>query len=92
VNLSTLAPLRFPAATGSSPSMRVTDLVLASDGSFAWIAAGAPNGYEVHRLDAGDAADTVVDSGPNIQPGSLALGGRTLYWTRAGRPSSAPLP
>jgi hypothetical protein len=90
INLSTAAEQRFPAVTGDSPSAKVTDLALSKSGSFAWIGSG-PVGNEVHRLDVGDAADTVVDSGPDIQPGSLALASSTIYWTKAGNPASAPI-
>ena len=90
INLSTAAELRFPAAAGSSPAAKVSDLVLSASGSFAWIGSGSA-GNEVHRLDVGDAADTVVDSGPAVQPGSLALAGSTVYWTTATGPASAPI-
>jgi hypothetical protein len=90
INLSTGAKQRFPAATGNSPSAKVNDLVLSKSGSFAWIGSG-PAGNEVHRLDAGDAADTVVDSGADVQAGSLALASSTIYWTKAGNPASAPI-
>jgi hypothetical protein len=90
LDLSTGARRRSPAATGGSPSAKATDLVLSSTGSFAWIGSG-PAGNEVHRLNAGEAADTVVDSGSDVQAGSLALAGSTLYWTKAGRPVSAPI-
>jgi hypothetical protein len=78
INLSTGAMLRFRGPA--------TDLVLASDGSLAWIAR-----HELHRYNVGDNADTVVDSGQDIQPRSLALAGRTIYWTKGSQPFSAPL-
>jgi hypothetical protein len=90
INLSTGAQLSFPAFTGNPTTASVTDLVLAPDGSFAWIGQSAGN-REVHRLNAGDAAHTVLDSGAGIQTGSLALGGKTLYWTKAGSPVSAAI-
>jgi hypothetical protein len=31
----------------------------------------------------------VVDSGRDVQAGSLALAGSTIYWTKAGKPASA---
>ena len=79
INLSTAADLRFPAAAGSSPAAKVSDLVLSASGSFAWIGSGSA-GNEVHRLDVGDAADTVVDSGAGVQPDLLALARSTIYW------------
>jgi hypothetical protein len=90
INLSTGAQLSFAPLTGNPTTATVTDLVLAADGSFAWIGTSAGS-EEVHRLNAGDAADTVLDSGADIQTGSLALGGRTLYWTKAGNPVLAPI-
>jgi hypothetical protein len=90
INLSTAAQLRFPAVASRPPSSSVSDLVLARNGSFAWIGTGA-GATEVHRLKAGDATDTVLDSGADIQTDSLALGGATLYWTKGGKAVSAPL-
>jgi hypothetical protein len=90
INLSTAAELRFPAAAGNSPSAHVSDLVLSKSGSFAWIGSGTASN-EVHRFDVGDTADTVIDSGPNLQAGSLALAGSTIYWTKANKPASAPI-
>lgn len=90
INLSTGAQLSFAPFTGNPTNATVTDLVLASDGSFAWI--GTSGGTsEVHRLNSGDANDAVIDSGNDIQTQSLALGGKTLYWTRGGRAVSAQL-
>lgn len=78
INLTTGAILRFHGAA--------TDLVLAGDGSLAWIAT-----HEVHRYNVGDKADTVVDSGQDIQPHSLALAGKTLYWMKGTQPFTASL-
>jgi hypothetical protein len=68
----------------------VSDLVLSRSGSFAWIGSG-PAGNEVHRLNVGDTADTVLDAGPDVQAGSLALARSTIYWTKAGKPASAAI-
>jgi hypothetical protein len=84
------AARRRSKATGNSPSAIVSDLVLSKSGSFAWIGSG-PAGNEVHRFDVGDAGDTVVDSGPDVQAGSLALAGSTIHWTKADKPASAPI-
>ena len=35
--------------------------------------------------------ERVVDAGPGVEPGSLALAGARLYWTRDGLPQSAQL-
>lgn len=90
INLSTGAQLRFPAVAARPPASSVSDLVLGKNGSFAWIGTGG-GAAEVHRLKAGDAADTLLDSGTDVEAGSLALGRATLYWTKGGRPFSAPL-
>ena len=90
INLSTGAQLAFPAVTGSPASSTVSDLVLGKNGSFAWIGSGGGR-TEVHRLKAGEGTDTVLDPGPAIQAGSLALGGGTLYWMKGGSVFTAPL-
>ena len=62
--------------------------VLKPDGSVAWITADRFNPtWEVSRHDSTGTA--VVDSGPGIDPRSLAAGGSWLYWTVAGSPRSA---
>jgi hypothetical protein len=61
--------------------------VLKSNGSVAWIYTAEGN-EEVHRHDLTGTA--IVDSGPAIDPHSLAAGGSWLYWTSAGSPRSAP--
>jgi hypothetical protein len=90
INLSTGAQLAFPAVSGSAASSTVSDLVLGKNGSFAWIGSGGGR-TEVHRLKAGEGADAVLDSGPGIQAGSLALGGGALYWMKGGSVLTAPL-
>ena len=75
-----------PAATGNPAASTVTALVLQLGGSFAWIGSGAT--LEVHRFDA--SGDTVVDSGSDVDPASLAAGGAQLYWLRAGVAHSVP--
>jgi hypothetical protein len=74
----------------------VTDMELSSRGVAAFIARtahsapGADWTYEVRTLGAQD--DAVLDSGPDVEQGSLALArDGTLYWTRAGRVRSAAL-
>src|SRR3954452_13084699 len=90
INLSTGAQLALPAVGGNLSASTVSDLVLGRNGSFAWIGSGGGR-IELHRLKAGDAADTVLDSGAGIQAGSLALGGDTLYWMKGGSVFTAPL-
>jgi hypothetical protein len=79
-----------PARVGIGP---VSALVLKSDGAVGWIAAneaGASSGkYEVHAADATGAR--LLASGPGIEPGSLALGGSTLFWARSGQAASSLL-
>jgi hypothetical protein len=48
-----------------------------------------PPTYEVRKQDANGSA--VLDSGPDIDPSSLALSTGTLYWTRGGEAHSAPI-
>jgi hypothetical protein len=71
-------------------------LVLAPTGSAAWITSyNSPDGdptirYEVRKSDStGDAV--VLDSGPEIDPRSLARSGATVYWSTDGTPRSAQL-
>jgi hypothetical protein len=75
-----------PATTGNPAASTVTGLVLKPSGAFAWIGSAAT--LEVHRYDA--AGDTLVDSGADVDPASLAAGSAQLYWTRGGAPHSAP--
>ena len=67
-------------------------LVLKADGSVAWTAPMPPSHtpviWEVRRHDSTGTA--TVDSGSEIDPGSLAAGGSWLYWTNAGSARSAP--
>ena len=67
-------------------------LALKADGSVAWIASvpgpAGSRSWDVRRHDSTGTA--TVDSGPQIDPGSLAAGGSWLYWTNAGSPRSAP--
>ncbi len=36
--------------------------------------------------------EEVLDAGPGVEPGSLAVAGRRLYWTSGGQPFSSALP
>lgn len=81
--------LRRPSA---APAQALaTSFVLASDGAFA--ALTQPDGGGAIRVltVAADHRTTVVASGA-VTPGSLALAGRTFYWTQDGAPRSAVLP
>ncbi len=72
---------------------RATDVVVKTDGAVAWIAEGKHGKeygvYQVHALDS--SGERTLAVGPEIDPGSLALAGSTLYWTQGGKPFSAPL-
>ena len=72
-------------------SFPVPRVVLKPDGSVAWVTSDSCSGgaiLYVHRHDSTGTA--IVDSGPQIDPHSLAAGGSWLYWTKAGSPRSAP--
>jgi hypothetical protein len=75
-------------SAGSGPA---TALVVKSDGAVAWIVQkNVHEGkYQVHALDRSGAR--VLAVGPDIDPGSLALAGSTLYWTQGGKPFSTTL-
>jgi hypothetical protein len=68
-------------------------LVMAGNGSVAWIAKrnleGAPY-YEVWRHDA--RGTTQLDAGGDVDPTSLRLRGHRLEWTRAGHVATSDIP
>jgi hypothetical protein len=74
----------------------VTSLVLRANGSVAWIQTSfskigeSLEGFTVAKAEHGKPA-VVLATGEDVDPGSLALAGKTLYWTQAGMPASAPL-
>jgi hypothetical protein len=72
------------------PLFEVTDLELKSNGSVAWIEKLAAGGYEVRKSDA-SGRNLLLDSGPDIDPSSLAASASIVYWTKAGVPRSAKL-
>ena len=69
--------------------------VLGGDGAVAWIVETVRGTeatiaqYEVHALDRG--GPRVLASGPDIDPHSLALAGKTLYWKQGALPRLASL-
>jgi len=82
---------------GRLPVASVTDLVLRSNGSLAWIQTSFGEdggfihpGYQVVKAERGQ-PPVVLDSGSDVAHGSLALAGATLYWTKAGKPVSTVL-
>jgi hypothetical protein len=77
-------------------SYGIDDMEVTSNGGLGVIEAAQhpglypmPPTYEVRKRDANGSA--VLDSGPDIDPGSLALSAGTLYWTRAGEAHSAAI-
>jgi len=89
------------AAAGAGPSSTqlsgvgpTTSVVLRPDAAVAWIVhdilAPDPPTYQVWKADAG-AAPTMLATGNDIGPGSLALAGSTLYWSEGGAAHAATL-
>ena len=73
---------QFPGPPTAPPA---SDLLLAPSGTVVWIRPGA-NGPAVSKVDAGGVA--VLDPGPDVAAGSLALAGNRFYWTRGGAPQT----
>jgi len=74
----------------------VRDLALTADGRIAWIVTNpyAKEAYAVAATQvwkADRAGVALLDSGPNIAPGSLELTGDALSWLRGGHPQAAAL-
>ncbi len=74
----------------------VEAMVLKSDGATAWILesrgqspAHPVTEYEVQAVDKN--GSRMLAAGSDIDPSSLAVAGRTLYWTQGGKPFSASL-
>lgn len=65
------------------------DIVLKPDGSVAWIAGTATEGFQVDALD--QSGRRVLATIGKHESKSLALAGSTLYWTQEGKPASAVL-
>jgi hypothetical protein len=76
---------------------RTTALVVSGAGSVAWIAydlersppSGEEHFYDVYALVGSHAR--LLASGLDVGPKSLALAGKTVYWTQGGKPASAQL-
>ncbi len=74
----------------------VTSLVLRSNGSVAWIESSFDEGgstlpgYVVVSAARGK-GPVVLDSGTDVVPGSLALAGSTIYWTKGTTAASSTL-
>lgn len=70
----------------------VSDLELTRSGAVAWIAHNRyvqPHTIEVHKVDADGHAKLAFGAG--IDPHSLALSGKRIYWLENGRPQTATL-
>jgi hypothetical protein len=81
---------------GTEESYGVSDVVLKRNGSVAWLNDRSRLGdrshmFYLYKSDA-DGDLVLLDSGPGIEPGSLALSsGSRVYWTHNGVPHSATL-
>jgi hypothetical protein len=70
----------------------VTDLELTSQGALAWIVSGRPNRDDYFYVQKADESGrAVLDEGTAIDPGSLAISGRRIYWLNGGAPRTALL-
>jgi hypothetical protein len=69
-------------------ALKVSDIVVKANGSIAWIRA-VGGGARVERMDSTGYA--VLDPGPAVKDGSLALAHSTVYWTSGGTATSAAL-
>jgi len=80
-----------PGLFGVGPT---TGLVAKNDSAVAWIvndnAPPDPPTYEVVKADA-SGSPTVLATGADIAPDSLALSGSTLYWSQGNTPHSGTL-
>ena len=80
---------------GIISSEAVARFLVTAQGSVAWTATReehrTPAGASVHAASR-DGAPVLLDSGPAIDPDSLALSRTTLSWTDAGTVRTAPMP
>lgn len=96
VNLCTRRAKRV-IAPSATPPLGISAPIVAGNGDMAWI-------WRVLRRDASNALrptyqvveavggkQTVLDESPQIDPSSLALAGRRLYWTSGGVAATAVL-
>ncbi len=80
---------RSATAVGSGPGSAFS-LVLAPNGSIAWIGVPTSTTREVRKMAIG-AGPVLLDSGPDVKDNSLAFAGGTVYWLKGGAAQSAPL-
>ena len=69
-----------------SGALPAKDLAMSSTHAVYWIRRTAA-GFAVVRGASGDVR--VLEDGPGVEPGSLAVKGRRAYWTTAGQPRSS---
>ena len=83
----------FPCETGPSYTLRNlrSRRTVLPQGPVSQVVAGQGfYAYEDGRVVlVRGASERVVDAGPGVEPGSLAIAGTRLYWTRDGLPQSA---
>ena len=97
VNLCTGRHTRVEAPPGTPRAIRISSALVATNGDLAWI-------WEVLHRESPDVArltyqvvqqvgtkQTVLDQSNAIDPTSLALAGRRLYWTSGGAAATAIL-
>ena len=78
-----------PVTGGPFDGCRDVEVVMAPDGRLAWQVRGRRLGRASRTWS--PAGTTVLDAGPGVEPGSLAIDGHTARWTRAGEPQAADL-
>jgi hypothetical protein len=71
----------------------IADFEMTRTGSLVWFGSGStPSTTEVRKLEPGSpAGGTIVDTGTDVVPGSLALGGDGFYYRKGTTPLFAPL-
>lgn len=85
-------PNGSPAEPGDIGLGETTTIVVKPDGSVAWIVRAGNKqlgGIQVRSVD--KTGEHLLAASPEIDPGSLAVAGSTLYWTQGGKPMSAVL-
>lgn len=84
LNARTGALKRSPRAGRGAAG--IAGLVVRSNGHAAYLREYADGSRQLHLMTG--SSDRVVETGPDIEPFSLAFAGRILYWMRAGAPQS----
>jgi hypothetical protein len=83
---------RADATTNTNVFYAVDEVLMTRTGALTWIGsyeAGPDKGIEVHVMD--QDGNRVVDSGTDIEKGTLALTGEVVSWTRAGVTKTATI-